>query len=299
MPDARLEVGRPRPPGLRGRLRTLRFGLATVLGARRQGFFIPHRYADRLPVGDASADYPELRRWFDDRRAAFAAFIADIEALAPELEALGEEAPPEPRWRQVWFPRLDAAALYTMIRRARPRRVVEIGSGHSTRFTVRAVRDGGLDTTVVTVDPAPRATLPAGAVRNHAVLLHEAPPEVFQALAAGDVLFVDSSHILMPGTDVDHLLNRIWPALAAGVIVHFHDILLPDGYPASWRWRGYNEQLGIAPLVASGAAEILFSSHYAVSRMPDTLAGTVVARLPLAPDALETSLWLVKHGPGG
>ncbi len=298
MPDARLEVGRPRAGGLRGRLRTLRFGLATVLGARRQGFFIPHRYADRLPVGDASADYPELRRWFDARRAEFAAFIADIDTFAPELEAIADAPAPEPRWRQVWFPRLDAAALYTMIRRARPRRVVEIGSGHSTRFTVRAVRDGGLDTTVVTVDPAPRATLPAGAVRNHAVLLHEAPPEVFQALAAGDVLFVDSSHILMPGTDVDHLLNRIWPTLAAGVIVHFHDILLPDGYPASWRWRGYNEQLGIAPLVASGAAEILFSSHYAVSRMPDALAGTVVARLPLAEGALETSLWLVKRGPG-
>lgn len=299
MPDARLKVGRPRASALRGRLRTLRFGLSTVLGIRRQGFFIPHRYADRLPAGDESDDYPELRRWYDDRRGAFAAFIADIDGFAPELEAIGEAPPPEPRWGQVWFPRLDAAALYTMIRRARPRRVVEIGSGHSTRFTVRAVRDGGLECTVVTIDPAPRATLPTGAVQNHAVLLHEAPPEVFRSLAAGDVLFVDSSHILMPGTDVDHLLNRIWPTLEEGVIVHFHDILLPDGYPAAWRWRGYNEQLGIAPLIQSGAAEILFSSHYAVSRMPDTLAGTVVARLPLACGALETSLWLVKRGAGG
>jgi predicted O-methyltransferase YrrM len=296
MPDARLDVGRPRPAGLRGRLRTLRFGLATVLGFRRRGFFIPHRYADRLPLGEAAGTYPEIARIFDDRRGAFAEFIAEIHALGPELEAIGDSPPPEPRWHQHWLPRLDAAALYTMIRRRRPRRVVEIGSGHSTRFAVRAVRDGGLETAVVTIDPAPRATLPTGDIRNYPVLLHEAPPELFGGLAAGDVLFVDSSHILMPGTDVDHLLNRIWPTLAAGVIVHFHDILLPDGYPAAWRWRGYNEQLGIATLIASGAAEILFSSHYAVHRMAEDLNRTVVARLPLAPDALETSLWLVKRG---
>jgi predicted O-methyltransferase YrrM len=297
MPDTRLTVGQPRPSGLRGWLRTLRFGLATVLGFRRQGYFIPHRFADRLPVGEPAGAYPEIGRSFDDRRAAFLEFIAEIDDFAPELEAIGNLPPPEPRWDQLWFPRLDAAALYTMIRLRRPRRVVEIGSGHSTRFAVRAVRDGGLETSIVTIDPAPRATLPTGNVRNYPVLVHEAPGEVFRALAAGDLLFVDSSHILMPGTDVDYLLNRIWPDLAAGVVVHFHDIVLPDGYPAAWRWRGYNEQLGIATLIASGGAEVVFSSHYAVRNMADDLARTVIGRLPLRPDALETSLWLVKRGP--
>ena len=53
----------------------------------------------------------------------------------------------------------------------------------------------------------------------------------------------------MPGTDVDFLLNRILPALPAGVLVHVHDVFLPDDYPADWEWRGYNEQLGVAALI--------------------------------------------------
>ena len=63
---------------------------------------------------------------------------------ADEFRAIGDAPPPEPRWDQDWFPRLDAAALYVFVREARPRGIVEIGSGHSTRFMARAVRDGGL-----------------------------------------------------------------------------------------------------------------------------------------------------------
>ena len=67
-----------------------------------------------------------------------------IEQYAAELEAIGSAPPPAPRWNQDWFPRLDAAAAYAMVRNTRPRRIVEVGSGHSTRFMARAVADGGL-----------------------------------------------------------------------------------------------------------------------------------------------------------
>ena len=76
--------------------------------------------------------------------------------------------------------------------------------------------------------------------------------ETLPDLAPGDVLSIDSSHILMPGTDVDILLNRVLPALPAGVLVHIHDVFLPDDYPPAWSWRGYNEQLGVAALVQGG-----------------------------------------------
>jgi hypothetical protein len=58
-------------------------------------------------------------------------------------------------------------------------------------------------------------------------------------------LFPLSAHILMPGTDVDILFNHVLPGLRRGVLVHVHDIFLPDDYPPEWEWRGYNEQLGL------------------------------------------------------
>ncbi|MFX7914564.1 class I SAM-dependent methyltransferase, partial [Acinetobacter baumannii] len=82
--------------------------------------------------------------------------------------------------------------------------------------------------------------------------VHDADCAVFAALAAGDVLFIDSSHVLMPGSDVDLLFNQVLPRLKPGVLVHIHDIFLPDDYPASWGWRGYNEQQGVACLLQGG-----------------------------------------------
>ena len=56
----------------------------------------------------------------------------------------------------------------------------------------------------------------------------------------------------MPGTDVDMLFNHVLPGLKRGVMVHVHDVFLPDDYPPEWEWRGYNEQLGIATLIQGG-----------------------------------------------
>ncbi len=291
---ARTAPGRPAEPGARQRLRALRMGLATVLGTSRKGFFIPYRYADTVPSPVAA--YDVLADKFEANSAALTAHIAAMERLAPDLEAIGEGSPPAPRWRQGWFPRLDAASAYAMVRTLQPRRIVEIGSGHSTRFFARAVADGGLETTITTFDPRPRAVLDGLDIRHVAKTLHDAGGAPFQDLEAGDILFVDSSHILMPGSDVDIILNRLWPALAPGVVVHFHDIFLPDGYPEAWAWRGYNEQLGVAALISAGDAEIMFASHYALTHMADALGQTVIARLPIIDGAVESSLWLTKRG---
>jgi hypothetical protein len=126
-------------------------------------------------------------------------------------------------------------------------------------------------------------------------VVERAQDACLSGLRAGDILFVDSSHILMPGTDVDWLLNRILPALAARVLVHFHDVFLPDPYPESWAWRGYNEQQAIAALLQGGACDCLFASHYVATRLAERLERGVVAELPRPAAALESSLWLVKR----
>ena len=98
----------------------------------------------------------------------------------------------------------------------------------------------------------------------------------------------------MPGSDVDLLLNLVLPQLTPGVLVHFHDIFLPDPYPLSWAWRGYNEQVAAAPLLHSGGWAIRLASHYLATRHAERLACGVIGQLPLSQGAFESSLWLEK-----
>ena len=118
-----------------------------------------------------------------------ASLLSSIEQYAADLEGIGAEPPPAPRWNQDWFPRLDAAAAYAMVRSARPQRIVEIGSGHSTRFLARAVADGRLDTRITAIDPKPRASLAGLDIDWIATPVQRVA--AFPALGEGDILFID------------------------------------------------------------------------------------------------------------
>jgi predicted O-methyltransferase YrrM len=267
-------------------------GVQTLAGVPR-GFFSPYRYA--AGVG-APTGYPELEPVFRAAEARIGEVLDRIDGHTARLAQFAGP-PPEPRWDQSWFPRLDGAAAYALVRAARPVRIVEVGSGHSTRIVARAVADGAAADTdaarceITCIDPAPRADPGGLPVTWRARVLAEEDIPLFAGLLAGDVAFFDSSHLLWPGSDVDMILNRILPVLRPGVLVHLHDVVLPDAYPQAWGWRGYTEQLGLSGWLCGGGAEVVFSSHYALSRMgAATRPG--VAGLPLTPGALETSLWL-------
>jgi predicted O-methyltransferase YrrM len=212
-----------------------------------------------------------------------------IEDCAADLAAIGEDRPPEPRWDQDWFPRLDAAAAYAIVRKTKPRRIVEVGSGHSTRFLARAVADGELPTHITCIDPEPRATIAGLDVDFVASPVQSASLDTF-VLEAGDILFIDSSHQVKPGSDLEFLFGRVLPGLTSGVRVHFHDIFLPDPYPQAWAWRRYNEQEAVARLLGDGYA-LEFSSHQAAKERLDG----VLAQLPRLPEAIESSFWLCKR----
>lgn len=273
-------------------LRHQRLQLLRTLGVRGGAFVIPYRHAAQVtPIA-----YPMLESLFAASEPSMRAWLDRMDALAGALQAL-DGPPPEPRWQQDWFPRLDGAALYTLVRCGQPRRVLEIGSGHSTRFTARAVADGGFACGITCIDPAPRAAIERLPITLHRRLLDEADLVLADGLAAGDILFIDSSHIAMPGTDVDLLLNGMLPRLRPGVLVHIHDILLPDPYPPAWSWRGYNEQSAVACLLQGGGYAIRFASRYVATRMGERLQRSVIAQLPLIAHAVEGSLWLEKLPP--
>lgn len=272
--------------------RSLRFGLSTVLGVRRSGFFIPYRFAGQITE---PADYPEVVRAFEDGLPSMAELIGAASALMPALRAIAPDAPaPSPRWNQDWFPRLDAAVAYTLARARGFRRIVEIGAGHSTRFLTRAAADGGHDARHICIDPHPRAEVAGLPVMWFGDTVEKVGLEPFQDLTEDDAVFIDSSHILMPGTDVDFLFGTVLPRLPRGIHVHVHDIFLPWGYPADWAWRGYNEQSALAPLLALGGFQVVWSSAFARARLAEDIKDAGLDDLPLVEGARETSLWLVK-----
>ncbi len=174
-----------------------------------------------------------------------------------------------------------------MVRTLQPKRIVEVGSGHSTRFLARAVADGALETRITAIDPQPRASLEGLSIRWLRQPVQSTELARFEELQERDILFIDSSHQVKPGSDVEFLLEKVLPRLAKGVRVHFHDMFLPDPYPVSWTWRRYNEQEAVAPLIGHGYA-LEFSSH-----QTRQLNG-VLSRLPLKRGAIESSLWLRK-----
>ena len=283
---------------MRGTTRRWLAGFATITGLQRRGFFLPYRHAARVRAGGRRMHYPALEARLKACEAGFVEVLATIDGYATDLARIGDDPPPAPRWRQDWFPRLDGAAAYALVRSLKPRRIVEIGSGHSTRFLARATRDGGLATRITAIDPAPRAALAGLVIDWVNSTVEDATSDTFAGLGAGDILMIDSSHVLVPGSDVDILFNAVIPTLPAGAIVHIHDVFLPDDYPPAWDWRGYNEQQAVAGLMTSGGFEILFASHYVASRMRDAVAAGVVGRLAMPDGAFESSLWLRKRqGP--
>ena len=129
----------------------------------------------------------------------------------------------------------DSDVLYALVRDRKPRRVIEIGSGNSTRLSRRAIRDGGLDTRLISIDPAPRAEVAgiADEVRRHRV--EDLPAEELAAeLEPGDFLFIDSSHLVAVGNDCVYEFLDLIPRLAPGVVIHVHDVSLPWDYPIEW-----------------------------------------------------------------
>jgi hypothetical protein len=268
----------------RRRARIHRLQRRIARGLEPSGSFIPHRHPPE--PGAASAALAPI---FASARPAFAALAAAIEAHGAAFARFGGP-PPAPRFEQDWFAGLDAAALYTLVRDRRPARIVEIGSGHSTRVSARAIADGGLATELVAIDPAPRATLGALPVTWRREPLQATDPTRVDLLAADDVLFVDSSHVLVAGSDVAFLFTELVPRLRTGVLLHIHDVFLPEPYPARWAWRGYNEQHAVAGLL-TGGFELVFASWWVRRHAPELL-GTTVRGLALPAGALETSLWL-------
>lgn len=172
-------------------------------------------------------------RWDDQLR-----LLRELESYAGELADVDIN--------NDYFSGLDAVVYYSLIRHLKPRRVIEIGGGYSTRIANKAlaVNQSGR---LTCIEPYPEDRLNGSqfSVQLITKRVEEIEVSFFEGLDANDILFIDSSHTVKFGSDVCYEFLEILPALKRGVWVHVHDIFFPHDYPAEWllkRRLALNEQ---------------------------------------------------------
>jgi hypothetical protein len=136
------------------------------------------------------------------------------------------------------FEAVDAEVAYCMVRHFKPRRIVEIGGGFTTRLLAAALLENrkrnGEPGELITIEPFPNELLVNGFPGLSMLVadrVQEVPLSLFRSLEESDILFVDSSHVVNIGSDVCYEILSILPELQKGVVVQFHDIFLPCDYP--------------------------------------------------------------------
>ncbi|MFH1216833.1 MAG: class I SAM-dependent methyltransferase [Pseudomonadota bacterium] len=175
------------------------------------------------------------------------------------------------------FSGLDACALFVMLLKFHPRRMIEVGSGFSSLLTADVNRnflDGKLNFTCI--EPYPRDFLVPGVPGISSLIqtkVEDVGLDLFAELGSNDILFIDSSHVCKTGSDVNYLYFEVLPRLNPGVIIHIHDIFFPYDYPPKWvidENRSWNEQYLLrALLMHSRAFKVLFGCAYAHYVLPD------------------------------
>jgi hypothetical protein len=209
--------------------------------------------------GWGSPPHPLLHDFLARRRDSYAAVLDEILAHEADLLAIPDMGPDdslEPHWSNASFAGLDAAMLYTSIASRRPQLYLEVGSGRSTRFAARAVRDHDTATELVSIDACPRAGVEALASRIVREPLESVDLSVFGELVAGDVLLVEDSHRALQNSDVTVFFLEVLPQLPDGVLVGVEGIWLPADYPPEWRRLRYGEQYLLAAWLLGGSSRI-------------------------------------------
>lgn len=180
-----------------------------------------------------------------------------------------------------YYNSFDAEILYCMIRHFQPRRIFEIGSGHSTRVAARAVSEDNRagECELVAIEPFPEPWLKAGfrgLTRLHEGKVQDLGLAYFEQLEANDILFIDSSHVVKAKNDVVFEYLEVLPHLKPGVLVHVHDVFIPWDYPRKWVidcYKFWSEQYLLQAFLAFNTTfEVLWASAAMARSYPQELA---------------------------
>jgi hypothetical protein len=180
-----------------------------------------------------------------------------------------------------FFERIDAEVAYSFVRRHRPKRVIEVGSGNTTLVLAAALRKNaaeGYPGDLISIEPHPAGFLKEGVPGLTEIIVQQVqqvPMQLFRTLGANDMLFIDSSHVVSMDSDVLYECLRILAELAPGVIVHFHDIFTPLDYPEKFVMTNlcfWGEQYLLEAFLSFNSAyKVLWSSSAMQQFHPEVL----------------------------
>jgi predicted O-methyltransferase YrrM len=193
----------------------------------------------------------------------------------------------------------DGIILHSMIRHFKPQRIIEIGSGFSSAVmldTNEFYFNNEINLTFIEPYPDRLKSLMSEEDKKHNIIIEKDSQlvelEYFDKLEAGDILFIDSTHVSKTGSDVNYILFEILPSLKKGVLIHFHDIFYPFEYPKEWVFQGRNwneDYILRAFLLYNNKFEILLFSDYIHKHHKEAFID-----MPLTYKNSGGNLWLVK-----
>ena len=179
------------------------------------------------------------------------------------------------------FDGIDALVAYCMVRHFQPRLIIEVGSGFSSLILGEAAVKNNNNSALVCIEPFPVDFLQQGFPGLHSLIkkkIEDIDLEFFSQLESGDILFIDSSHTVKIGGDVNYLFLEVLPRLKPGVIVHVHDIFFPFNYPRDWvieEFRFWTEQYLLQAFLSFNSEfEVLMANGYLAYRYMENLKAT-------------------------
>ena len=221
-------------------------------------------------------------------------------------------------YRRLWFPAeksadaryfyrngnfsyADAVTLACLLQILRPRTMIEVGSGYSSALTLDIVeRCLDWSTSLTFIEPYPdllnslTSETDRGRIEIIASPVQAVPPAVFDRLGEGDILFIDSTHVVKSGSDVLHHFDEVLPRLRPGVIIHIHDIFYPFEYPRAWVMEmnlSWNELYYVRAFLTNNPEyEIVFFNDFMRKRHFELMRDVA----PLFLELGGSSLWLRK-----
>ena len=272
---------------IRPLLRTLPYFGSLYEQVKKHGAFPPGHYHSPIPNQDEILAYISSRKPPEMELPDVNVNKEKQFMLLKDYRQFYEELPfPEkPKqgcryyYENGWYSYSDAIFLYSFLRKHLPKRIIEIGSGFSSAVMLDTIeRFFSFRPEMTFVEPNPDRLKDlltihdADRVKLVEKKIQEVPSELFSTLESGDLLFIDSSHVLKCGSDLQLLMFEILPHLPSGIYVHFHDVFYPFDYPTEWLQEGryWNENYFLRAFLSYNCEwSILFFNSYVAFAFSD------------------------------
>lgn len=237
---------------LENRIIKLTNALENLVHSRRRSIFIDYPPTPKPRYGYGLPPHQGLYDLINRYRTHYEALLENFKLFHSGLSAIDSDPPKDatqPYWKNGWLGGTNAIALYCLPAIHSSKRYVEIGSGNSTKFVRRSIKDNGLVTHITSIDPHPRAEVDGLCDEILRCPFEQIDLKFFDGLESGDIVVLDGSHRCFQNSDVTVFFLEVLPRLTSGVLVYIDDIFLPNDYPPSWSSMYYSEQYILASLL--------------------------------------------------